>query len=118
VHTSQAQAQSHAAEVTQECASLSSLVNEWEKGVEGQWGGVQEEWAQECAHLAQACDEWELRVHAVEKSLEGKIDAGLTALEFGTAMASTPTSRMVVPVLDLSLHHLPAVCCWILILLA
>jgi hypothetical protein len=84
VHTSQAQAQSHVAEVTQERASLTSLVNEWKKGVDGQWGGVQEEWAQERARLARARDEWELRVHAVEKGLEGtiaKVDAGLTALE-------------------------------------
>ncbi len=84
VHTSQAQAQSHAAEVTQESASLTTLVNEWKRGVEGQWGGVQEEWAQERARLARARDEWELRVHAVEQGLEGtiaKVDAGLTALE-------------------------------------
>lgn len=84
VHTSQAQTQSHVAEATQERASLSSLVNEWKKGVEGQWGGVQEEWAQERARLARARDEWELRVHAVEKGLEGtiaKVDAGLTALD-------------------------------------
>lgn len=84
VHTSQAQAQSHVAEATQERASLTSLVNEWKKGVEGQWGGVQEEWAQERARLARARDEWESRVHAVEKGLEGtiaKVDAGLTTLE-------------------------------------
>ena len=84
VHTSQAQAQSHVAEATQERASLTSLVNEWKKGVEGQWGGVHEEWIQERARLARARDEWELRVHAVEKGLEGtiaKVDAGLTALE-------------------------------------
>ncbi|KAH9072878.1 hypothetical protein EDB83DRAFT_2568673 [Lactarius deliciosus] len=84
VHASQAQAQTHVAEVTQEHASLSAFVNEWKKGVEGQWGGVQEEWAQERARLARARDEWESRVHAVEKGLEGtiaKVDAGLTALE-------------------------------------
>ncbi|KAI0254610.1 hypothetical protein BJV78DRAFT_1338898 [Lactifluus subvellereus] len=84
VHTSQAQVQSHVAEATQERASLTSLVNEWKKSVEGQWGGVQEEWAQERARLARARDEWESRVHAVEKGLEGtitKVDAGLTALE-------------------------------------
>jgi hypothetical protein len=84
VHASQTQAQTHVAEVTQERASLSAFVNEWKKGVEGQWGGVQEEWAQERARLARARDEWELRVHAVEKGLEGtiaRVDAGLTALE-------------------------------------
>lgn len=84
VHTSQAQAQSHVAETTQERASLTTLVNEWKKGVEGQWGGVQEEWAQERERLSQARDEWERRVHAVEKGLEGtmaKVDAGLTVLE-------------------------------------
>jgi len=84
VHASQAQAQTHVAEATQERASLSALVNEWKKGVEGQWGGVQEEWAQERARLARAREEWESRVHAVEKGLEGtiaKVDAGLTALE-------------------------------------
>ncbi|KAI0266572.1 hypothetical protein BC834DRAFT_969573 [Gloeopeniophorella convolvens] len=84
VQTSQAQAQSHAAEATQERASLTALVTEWKKGVEGQWGGVQEEWAQERARLARARDEWEQRVHAVEKGLEGavaKVDAGLVAVE-------------------------------------
>ena len=84
VHTSQAQTQSHVAETTQERASLTTLVNEWKKGVEGQWGGVQEEWAQERERLSQARDEWERRVHAVEKGLEGtiaKVDAGLTVLE-------------------------------------
>ena len=84
VHTSQAQAHSHVAEATQERASLTTLVNEWKKGVEGQWGGVQEEWAQERERLARARDEWESRVHAVEKGLEGtiaKVDAGFTALE-------------------------------------
>lgn len=80
VHTSQAQVQSHVAEATQERASLTSLINEWKKGVEGQWGGVQEEWAQERARLGRARDEWESRVHAVEKGLEGntaKVDAAL-----------------------------------------
>ena len=84
VHTSQAQAQSHVAEATQERASLTTLVNEWKKGVEGQWGGVQEEWAEERARLARAHDEWESRVNAVEKGLEGtiaKVDAGLITLE-------------------------------------
>ncbi|KAI0002558.1 hypothetical protein BJV74DRAFT_816541 [Russula compacta] len=84
MHTSQAQSQSHVAEATQERASLTTLVNEWKKGVEGQWGGVQEEWAQERARLARARDEWESRVHAVEKGLEGtiaKVDAGLIAME-------------------------------------
>ena len=84
VHASQAQSQTHVAEATQERASLSAFVNEWKKGVEGQWGGVQEEWVQERARLARAREEWESRVHAVEKGLEGtiaKVDAGLTALE-------------------------------------
>ena len=84
VHTSQAQTQSQVAEAMQERASLTTLVNEWKKGVEGQWGGVQEEWAQERARLARARDEWESRVNAVEKGLEGtiaKVDAGFTALE-------------------------------------
>ena len=84
VHTSQVQAQSHVVEATQDRASLITLVNEWKRGVEGQWGGVQEEWVQERARLARARDEWESRVNAVEKGLEGtvaKVDAGLTALE-------------------------------------
>ncbi|KAH9975375.1 hypothetical protein BGW80DRAFT_95026 [Lactifluus volemus] len=84
VHTSQTQSQSHVIEAAQERTSLTSLVSEWKKGVEGQWGGVQEEWAQERARLARAREEWESRVHAVEKGLEGtmaKVDAGLSALE-------------------------------------
>jgi hypothetical protein len=55
VRTSQAPTQSRVggvAEATQEHASLTTLVNEWEKDVEGQWGGVQE--SRTCAPCSSA----------------------------------------------------------------
>jgi len=57
--------------------SLTAILNEWKKGVEGQWSIVKEEWGQERERLNRAREEWEGRVKSVEVGLGsamGKID--------------------------------------------
>ncbi|KAI0314557.1 hypothetical protein OF83DRAFT_1174648 [Amylostereum chailletii] len=84
VQATQAQVQTSATEASAERASLTALVTEWKKGVEGQWSSVQEEWSQERARLSKAHDEWESRVRATEEGLTSavaKVDAGLSTLK-------------------------------------
>ncbi|KAF9074708.1 hypothetical protein BDP27DRAFT_1316695 [Rhodocollybia butyracea] len=50
--------------------SLTSMVMEWKKSVEGQWSNVQEEWNQERARLSRAREEWETKVRQVDDGLE------------------------------------------------
>lgn len=49
--------------------SLTQMINEWKKGVEGEWTSVQEEWSVEKDHLCHARDEWELKVGIVEDGI-------------------------------------------------
>ncbi|KAI0689165.1 hypothetical protein BC835DRAFT_1283558 [Cytidiella melzeri] len=63
--------------------SLSQMINEWKKSVEGKWDGVQEEWKDERERLRRAKDEWESRIRAVEHGLEStnsKVDTGIASL--------------------------------------
>lgn len=63
--------------------SLTQMLTEWKKGVEGQWTAVREEWASERERLALACEEWESKVKSVESnfgSASAKVDAGLASL--------------------------------------
>ena len=63
--------------------SLTAMLNEWKKGVEGQWSSVREEWSQERERLSKAREEWESRVKGVETGLtstEAKIEASLASL--------------------------------------
>lgn len=50
--------------------SLTSMVMEWKKSVEGQWSNVQEEWNQERERLSRAREEWENKVRLVDDGLE------------------------------------------------
>jgi hypothetical protein len=50
--------------------SITTLMSEWKKTVEGQWSSVQEEWSEERERLARARDEWEARARAVDSGLE------------------------------------------------
>jgi hypothetical protein len=50
--------------------SITSLMSEWKKSVEGQWSSVQEEWSEERERLARAREEWEARARAVDNGLE------------------------------------------------
>ncbi|TFY74945.1 hypothetical protein EWM64_g9067, partial [Hericium alpestre] len=69
---------------TQERASLTALLNDWKKGVEGKWSGVQEEWAQERTRLSKAHDEWETRMRTVESGVSAateKVESGLANIQ-------------------------------------
>ncbi|KAF5349358.1 hypothetical protein D9758_011785 [Tetrapyrgos nigripes] len=50
--------------------SLTSMVMEWKKSVEGQWSNVQEEWNQERERLNRAREEWESKTRMVDAGLE------------------------------------------------
>lgn len=50
--------------------SLTSMINEWKKSVEGQWSSVQEEWSQERERLSRAREEWESKTRLVDSGLE------------------------------------------------
>ena len=70
-------------EQKQERESLTEMLNQWKKNVEGRWSTVQEEWTEERDRLRRARDEWEARVKAVESGLEttaAKVDSGLASL--------------------------------------
>ena len=50
--------------------SLTSMISEWKKTVEGQWSSVQEEWSQERERLSRAREEWEHKARLVDSGLE------------------------------------------------
>lgn len=63
--------------------SITEILDQWKKNVEGRWSGVQEEWNEERERLRRAREEWEARVHAVETGLEtaqAKLDNGLASI--------------------------------------
>lgn len=75
--------ESAAEEHAKEKESLTKMINEWKKNVEGRWSGVQEEWNEERDRLRRAKEEWEARVRAVENGLEStnaKVDTGLATI--------------------------------------
>ncbi|KAF7965749.1 hypothetical protein HWV62_42008 [Athelia sp. TMB] len=66
-----------------ESESLTQMLAEWKKTIEGQWSSVREEWATERERLASAREEWESKVKSVESNLgntAAKFDAGLATL--------------------------------------
>ncbi|KAF8625152.1 hypothetical protein AX15_005534 [Amanita polypyramis BW_CC] len=56
--------------------SLTEILSEWKKSVQGQWSFVQEEWSQERERLNRAREEFEAKTHQVDAGLEK-----LTSLE-------------------------------------
>jgi hypothetical protein len=63
--------------------SLTQMLTNWEKTVQGQWSSVRKEWASECEQLASARKEWESKVKAVETNLRtpvAKFESGLVSL--------------------------------------
>ena len=63
--------------------SLTQMLADWKKSVEGQWTAVREEWASERERLASAREEWESKVKSMESNLgsaSAKVDAGLASL--------------------------------------
>ncbi|OSX63155.1 hypothetical protein POSPLADRAFT_1138902, partial [Postia placenta MAD-698-R-SB12] len=53
--------------------SLTEMVNEWKKNVEGRWSNVQEEWTEERERLRRAKDEWETRIRVVEDGVGSNV---------------------------------------------
>ncbi|KIK89944.1 hypothetical protein PAXRUDRAFT_831735 [Paxillus rubicundulus Ve08.2h10] len=60
--------------------SLTAMINEWKKSVEGQWSAAQEEWSQERERLSKAREEWENRARTLELGLDAKISAGVASI--------------------------------------
>lgn len=59
-----------ATEANQNHESLTEMLAEWKKSVEGQWSSVQEEWKEERERLSKAREEWETKVRQVDSGLE------------------------------------------------
>ncbi|EED77677.1 predicted protein [Postia placenta Mad-698-R] len=53
--------------------SLTEMVNEWKKNVEGRWSNVQEEWTEERERLRRAKGEWETRIRVVEDGVGSNV---------------------------------------------
>lgn len=60
--------------------SLTAMLNEWKKGVEGQWSAVQEEWSQERERLNKAREEWEDRAKTLEMGFDAKVNASVASI--------------------------------------
>lgn len=64
----------------EERESLTAMLNEWKKGVEGQWSAVQEEWSQERERLNKAREEWETRAKTLEMGFDAKVNASVASI--------------------------------------
>ncbi|EED83837.1 predicted protein [Postia placenta Mad-698-R] len=53
--------------------SLTEMVNEWKKNVEGRWSNVQEKWTEEQEHLRRAKDEWETCIRVVKDGVGSNV---------------------------------------------
>ena len=61
--------------------SLTAMINEWKKGVEGKWSSVQEEWSAEKDRLRRARDEWELKTKTIEDGLLTRVESRLSVIQ-------------------------------------
>jgi len=61
--------------------SLTEMINEWKKGVEGKWSSVQEEWSVEKDRLRRARDEWELKTKTIEDGILSRVESRLAAIQ-------------------------------------
>ena len=61
--------------------SLTEMINEWKKGVEGKWTSVQEEWSVEKDRLRRARDEWELKTKNIEDGILARIESRLSLIQ-------------------------------------
>lgn len=73
--------------------TLTSMINEWKKTVEGQWSNVQEEWNQQRERLNRAREEWEQKTNSV--------DTGIARLE---RMQKAATASQVAAILNGDSH--------------
>jgi hypothetical protein len=54
----------------EENESLTAVVSEWTKTMEGKWSSVQEDWGKERERLSQAREEWETKARMMDSGLE------------------------------------------------
>ena len=61
--------------------SLTEMIDEWKKGVEGKWSSVQEEWSVEKDRLRRARDEWELKTKTIEDGILSRVESRLSIIQ-------------------------------------
>jgi hypothetical protein len=61
--------------------TLTEMINEWKKGVEGKWTSVQEEWSAEKDRLRRARDEWELKTKTIEDGILARVESRLSLIQ-------------------------------------
>ena len=61
--------------------SLTEIINDWKKGVEGKWTSVQEEWSVEKDRLRRARDEWESKAKTIEDGILARIESRLSVIQ-------------------------------------
>jgi len=61
--------------------TLTEMINEWKKGVEGKWTSVQEEWSVEKDRLRRARDEWELKTKTLEDGILARVESRLAVIQ-------------------------------------
>jgi len=61
--------------------SLTEMINEWKRGVEGKWTSVQEEWSVEKDRLRRARDEWELKTKTIEDGILARVESRLSLIQ-------------------------------------
>jgi hypothetical protein len=61
--------------------SITQMVNEWKKNVEGKWSSVQEEWNSERERLKRARDEWENKAKTMEEGIVSKVESTLATFQ-------------------------------------
>ncbi|OBZ78501.1 hypothetical protein A0H81_02129 [Grifola frondosa] len=80
-------------ERARERESLTEMLNEWKKNVEGRWSNVEEQWTDERERLKRAKEEWEGRMRSVEESVVSavsKVESGLVSLAAFQAQQQRP----------------------------
>ena len=61
--------------------SLTEMINEWKKGVEGKLTSVQEEWSVEKDHLRHARDEWEPKTKTIKDGILTRVKSHLSLIQ-------------------------------------
>ncbi|KAF5344619.1 hypothetical protein D9757_013904 [Collybiopsis confluens] len=75
-------------------SSLTTLLLEWKKTVQGQWSSVQEEWAQERQRLLRAREEWEGKRDEWEDRLRALDSSSSSSLQNQVSTTQTPPTQM------------------------
>ncbi|KAG5653877.1 hypothetical protein H0H81_009699 [Sphagnurus paluster] len=67
-------------QIAEDQESLTTMVLEWKKTMEGQWSSVREDWDKERERLNQAREQWEGQVRSMDSGLE-RLSAAAAALK-------------------------------------